>query len=285
MAKTPPFFILGNPRSGTSLLRLMLNNHPEISVPVECGFAVWLYDSYKEKDILDGKVVKQFVQDVLESRKFETWGISRSALEAALLTERFGTYGEMAAAIYHVYAAKKGKPEAILGDKNNFYVQHIETIKQIFPNPKFILVVRDGRDVASSYRELSTRHITSVYAPIIPATVDLVAHEWVKHNTALLNELSGNALLLYYEDLVRAPNHTLRHICAFLGVEFNTSMLEYYKHNDEPKEFLQWKAKTLEKPDPNNIGKYKLVLSQEDISRFEFIAGDTLSALGYHLTD
>jgi len=58
-------------------------------------------------------------------------------------------------------------------------------------------------------------------------------------------------------------------------------MLEYYKHNDEPKEFLQWKTKTLEKLDPNNIGKFNLVLSQEDITRFESIAGDTLKAFGY----
>ena len=45
--KSVPFFILGNPRSGTTLLRLMLNNHPSVAVPMECGFAVWLHDSYK----------------------------------------------------------------------------------------------------------------------------------------------------------------------------------------------------------------------------------------------
>jgi hypothetical protein len=285
MIKTPPFFILGNPRSGTSLVRLMLNNHPGISVPVECGFAVWFYESYKGKAPFDRNVVKQFVHDVLKSRKFETWGITQTELEEALLKQRFEHYREMAAAVYHVYAANKGKPDAIVGDKNNFYVQHIETIKSIFPSPKFILVVRDGRDVACSYKELSKRQMSSVYAPAIPATVDLVALEWVKTNTALLNELSANALLIHYEDLVRSPYPILRDICSFLGVTFDTSMLEYYRHNDEPKEFLQWKAKTLEQLDPDNIGKYKLVLSQEEIARFELISGDTLGALGYHLKD
>ncbi len=85
----PPFFIIGNPRSGTTLLRLMLNNHPLISVPPECGFAVWLYEKYKAENFLDKSIVRNFIADVVKSRKFETWGIDKEAIEASYYLENF----------------------------------------------------------------------------------------------------------------------------------------------------------------------------------------------------
>ena len=72
--------MIGNPRSGTSLLRLMLNNHPFISVPPECGFVVWLYEKYKNEKFVNKKLINNFIIDLLGCKKFETWGLSKSEI-------------------------------------------------------------------------------------------------------------------------------------------------------------------------------------------------------------
>jgi len=259
----------------------MLNNHPSVAVPMECGFAVWLHDSYKGIRTFDEALVRRFAGDVAGSRKFETWGIDKREIEELLLKEKFMSYREMAAAIYRIYALKHGKMNAVIGDKNNFYIRHIAKIKEIFGTPKLIFMVRDGRDVACSYKELSEKRITSLYAPVIPATIDLMAEEWARNNNALMKESSGSTLLITYESLVQMPHQTLERVCAFLGVDFNASMLEYYHNNDEPEEFLQWKTKTLDALDTHGVGRYKTGLSQDELSRFETVARDALRVFGY----
>lgn len=278
-----PFFIIGNPRSGTSLLRLMLNNHPLISVPPECGFVVWLHEKYKEESFLDKNVVENFITDVMKSRKFETWGVDRETIESFVLSRSFQQYKEIASAIYFAFALKIGKSPALIGDKNNYYIKHIETLKEIFNSPKFIFIVRDGRDVACSYRELSLKNISSIYAPNIPSSLELMANEWAVNNSLILKELNEQSLFVSYEDLVSDTSQTLGRICSFLNVVFSESMLEYYEHNDEPLEFLQWKSKTLEKPDAGNVGKYKNILTHDEVMLFESLAGETLSAFGYNI--
>jgi sulfotransferase family protein len=278
-----PFFIVGNPRSGTSLLRLMLNSHPLISVPPECGFAVWLYEKYKGKCFLDKKIAQSYIDDVVQSRKFETWGVGKDAIEGFIFSQQCEQYKEIASFVYFVYAQKNSKNPVLVGDKNNFYINHIAKIKEIFDEPKFVFIVRDGRDVACSYRELCLKNISSVYAPNLPNSIEEIANEWASNNKLITKESYERSLLVTYEDLVTHPRRTLKKICKFLGVDYDELMLEYYKNNDEPAEFLQWKSKTLEKPDGENIGKYKTVLSGDEIALFEFIAGETLDDFDYKI--
>ncbi|MEG6512199.1 sulfotransferase [Desulforamulus ruminis] len=278
------FFIIGNPRSGTSLLRLMLNNHPLISVPPECGFAVWLYEKYKEKRFDDKEVVKEFIEDVIKARKFETWGLSKECVEKYILSREYVLYEEIALAIYLIYAQKKGKNPTLIGDKNNFYIKHLASIKEIFNNPKLIFIVRDGRDVATSYRELFYKKIASIYAPKLPYSIEEIANEWVNNNKYIIEESCEYSLLITYEELVMGPRETLEKVCNFLNVDYHEAMLRYYINNDEPTEYLQWKSKTLEKPDCNNIGKFKYLLTDDEVNLFESIAGQSLHSFGYELS-
>jgi hypothetical protein len=259
----------------------MLNNHPLISVPPECGFAVWLYENYKGKSFLDKKTTEMFINDVIKSRKFETWGIETETIRHHIFSRKFENYSEITSAIYFAYALKNGKSSVLVGDKNNFYIRYIDKIKSIYHDPKLIFIVRDGRDVASSYRELSSHSLSSIYAPKLPNSMEVIAHEWVNNNKLIIKESYDHSLLITYEDLVTAPRQILGKICIFLDVDYNKLMLEYYKNNDEPAEFLQWKLKTLEKPDPHNIGKYRSHLTRDEIDLFESIAGETLNDFGY----
>lgn len=276
------FFIIGSPRSGTSMFRLMLNSHPEVIVPPESGFAHWLSNKYASLAFGDTEVLKNFSVDTFNSRKFETWGLSRQELESCFMRYQPTSYEELCQLVYFAYAVKKNKEVRITGDKNNYYIKHIKSLKQKFPNAKFLLLVRDIKDVVCSCLELHEKEINSIYKPELSNSIMDISNEWNKDNLDAYKLLNDNVCVVRYEDLITNPEQELVRVCTYLDVEYNHQMITYYMNNDEPKDFLQWKKKTLEAPDANNMMKYKSKLSAEDVILINNAAQDTLSLFNYN---
>lgn len=181
MTHRRPFFILGNPRSGTTLLRLILTTHTRLSVPPECGFLVWWYDKYKTWNISDSgnKLnIDRYLQDLKTSRKIETWGLNYDDLHNLILTSEPKNYGELSSLVYLSYSMHEGKSIHLWGDKNNHYLHHLQTLYTLYPNGYFIHLVRDGRDVACSYRALKNLDTQSPYKPQLPYSIKKIAAEW-----------------------------------------------------------------------------------------------------------
>lgn len=276
-----PFFVLGNPRSGTSLFRLMLNSHPLITVPPECGFALWLAKKYTARRYDEG-VYRQYASDVAVTKKFETWGIVARDIEQLLRDRHPVSYADMAALVYMAYAQKNGKKPHMVGDKNNYYVNFIPELTEYFPQSKTLFMVRDGRDVACSYLEIASRNdIESSYKPKLPSSIDEIAREWRASANAIMKGLENGGHCIRYEDLLYRPKSELARVCSYLGVPYSEEMLGYQAKNDEPEEFLQWKSGTKNKIDPSNIGKFSRLLSQEQLASFHAIAGNELRSFGY----
>jgi hypothetical protein len=290
MSSSQPIFIIGNPRSGTTLLRLMVASHPAIVVPPECGFAVWWREKYQgwNADSATDRV-EEFLRDLAQSKKIETWQMDFKAVADAIRSEKPANYAALVSLAYSVYARQHKPAFRRWGDKNNFHVRHVATLYALFPGAQFIHIVRDGRDAACSYRQLSEKKIESAYAPKLPVAIDSIAAEW-KDNLEAVR--AGFATLpkdqraeVRYEDLVHEPENTLRSLCEFLGETFDAKMLEYYSLNRrdtlEPTEFLQWKSKTLNPPDVAGIGRFRAELTAAEIETFEKIAGEMLRAYNY----
>ena len=284
-----PVFIIGNPRSGTSLLRLMINAHPIISIPPECGFIIWLKEKYNNlpSNLFLGRI-DEFLEDLFKSKKFETWNLDTKQLKNYILEQKFDTYSNLVSIIYKYYGLSKNKKVAIWGDKNNYYLNHIVELKQLFPDSFFIHIIRDGRDVACSYKKLSETKCTSKYAPNLPTETSKIADEWKTNITNINNQFVEfnyeHVIEIRYEDLVLEPKETLVKLCTFIGVNFCDSMLNYYnKTNDhEPAEFLQWKEKTLMPPTTSEVGKYTAFMSDDEITIFNEIAYDVLAKYNYY---
>lgn len=279
-----PFFILGNPRSGTTLLRLMLNSHPLITVPPECGFMLWLSKKYSLVNFNDPNNIEEFLRDVIKSKKFETWNIDLNKLQSFIKCRKPKSFQEICSIIYFYYGFLNNKRSIIIGDKNNFYLNYIDEIKDLFPKSKLILLVRDGRDVACSYRALQGKNLKSIYAPKLPYKIVDIASEWSANNRLLINLITAsNPLLVRYEELLLNPIKELSRMCIFLGVPYDNSMLNYHhvENQNEPMEFLGWKEKTLAPIDRDNINKFQLLLSKHEIAQFDNIAGAELDFFGY----
>lgn len=283
----PPIFIIGSPRSGTTLLRLMLTCHPNIVIPPSCGFAVWWYGKYR--DWPRGVMLDEFMGDLMTSRKIESWHIDRDELLYFLRRQGSYTYAMLVSAVYEWYGKSLGEPFTRWGSKDNFHVEHIPELRELFPDAVFIHIVRDGRDMACSYRELNARNINTRWAPDLPNDITEIALQWQSHlNTVARDFAAGawaNAYEIKFETLVLDAPGTLQLLCGLLGEEYDPTMLHYHVINREqellPREMLCWDEKTLLPPQVSVVGRHKRDLTTRERAAFEAIAGETLRRYGY----
>jgi hypothetical protein len=289
-----PVFIIGNPRSGTTLLRLAVTSHSNVCIPPEAGFLCWFsaaYGAWTQSDWANQNKTKNFLEAVATSKKFVTWGLSNSDLLDAFIMEPPVNYSSACSIIYNEYRKKKKPSASIWGDKNNFYINHIELINELYPAARFIHILRDPRDVACSYIELSRLKSKSIYRPNLPNDPVEIANQWLQNNTSASRSLSrlskSQKLRIRYEDLALDPQKNLSTICSFLGLDFEDGMLESHLHNRinhlEPSETLDWKKRTLSPITSSQIGRYKVDLSSEQINAIEKIAIGYMEKSGYNI--
>ncbi len=287
----PPFFIIGNPRSGTTLFRLIMDSHPDLVVPPECGFLVWWYKKYKDwtlDSLSSDSQMRRLLHDFENSRKMETWGMDFGKLRSYIERIAPENYGELSACLYEFYSLKSNGKVLRWGDKNNFYIHEIATLNAIYPNALYLLITRDGRDVACSYRELNRRKIQSRYAPDLPDDIVDIASEWLSNNQHAIRTLKDNGKPYHWdrnEDLVLNPEDTIRSCCRFLDVEFSPVQLDFFqaRSSEEPEEFLQWKEKVRNPIQASSVGRFKKELTEEQIGVLQRYAGRMLQELGYKL--
>ncbi|MEZ8144310.1 sulfotransferase [Enterovibrio sp. FF113] len=282
------FFIIGNPRSGTTLLRLMLNRHSKMCVPPEAGFLVWLYKFYGNESIN----VENFLDDLSRTSKFESWNIDIEKLRTFLCRREVKSYQFLIDSVYEFYIDDVlGKNVDVVGDKNNYYLEHVELLSSLYPEASFLHIIRDGRSVAASYKGVMASQLDSKYAPKLPTSMREIGSQWrcnvieIERQFSMLNKVSH--MTLRFEDLVKNPEETLSIVSEFLGVDYEKEMLQYHKtslnEGLEPEEYNAWKAKNLKPIDSSEAEKYKQ-LSYEEIAVFESVCSDVLLRYNYGLS-
>jgi len=284
-------FILGNPRSGTSLLRIILNNHKNIIAPPESGFAHWWlkkYDKWQKKDCDNSSKLNSFINDLMLSRKIETWKLNFNNLSEEIKLTKPSNYSELITLVYLSFISKTNVKVII--DKNNYYINHLNELLKIWPDAYFIHLVRDGRDVASSYIELMDKDIKNLkYKPKLSKNIANIASEWANNVLSIEDFLltidKDKRITIKFEDLILSTIDTLNDLCEKFKIEFDDAMMNYYSQTApkylEPKETSHWKKKTTSPPLTSRVGRYHEDLSPSDLKIFSSIADEALSKFGY----
>ena len=144
----PFFFIVGRPRSGTTLLRTLFDAHPNVIIPLECQFIINLYPKYGSVTHWSKDELMKFHADLQEQWWFDLWKIDPEELKSSLLDyEGSHTYSTVCKVVYDSYSSFFKKEEIrFFGDKNPGYAIYTERLLKIFPEAKFIHIIRDYRD-------------------------------------------------------------------------------------------------------------------------------------------
>jgi len=267
-----PVIVLGVSRSGTTLLKAMLDAHPELAIPSESYFVPQLWQRHGQTPDREA-----FLDDVGRITRIREWGISREDV-ARRLAER-PSFPEAVRAIYAAYADARGKGR--FGDKTPAYMQRLPLLERAFPGAAYLHLVRDGRDAALSFLEMRRRPSLNWARP---RGVAAFAAQWQREVQAARRFGSEIAPARYrelrYEDLVAEPEGALRDACAFLGLDYAPAMLEYHCGVD-PDRMVDHRG--LARPPLPGARRWREEMAPRDVERFEAIAGELLIELGYEI--
>lgn len=275
-----PIFIVGAPRSGTTLFQYILRSHPNISLPTgESHFFIPLYRNAASFGDLS-KV--QYIRKVLEamyaqSADFLDTDIHGIKFDIDQLSDEFqkesrNTIEKIISGLFEKNAAGEGKTR--WGDKTPYYVLHMKTILKMFPGAQFIHLIRDGRDCAISI--LKRKHDFGVYNTFFAAKYWEVYVELGRETGKHLGDNIYHEIR--YEDLLDNPTGIMKEVCSFLNEPYNDSLVNYHKSGEAGKTPLLQKPIT-----KSNQGKWQTSMPKKQIAIFEGAVGKTLFSCGYPL--
>jgi hypothetical protein len=277
----PFVFIVGCPKSGTTLLRRMVDAHPLVAIPNEQH---WLPKWFEQRKGVtpEGLATPELLSKLLEYERFTRMRIDREELERLIESDGPTKYSSFVSGVFDLYGKARGKP--LVGDKTPSYVRSIPTLHALWPEAKFVHLIRDGRDVyISTINWDRAFKITRRFAAWSQDPVTTAAFWW-EWNVRLGRE-SGGLLeqdLYYelrYEALIANPPEECAKLCKFLDVPYEDAMLDFRKGRERTEPGLD--AKRAWQPVTSGLSDWRSQMPAEDVERFEAAVGDLLDELGY----
>jgi|HigsolmetaAR202D_1030399.scaffolds.fasta_scaffold04922_2 Sulfotransferase domain. len=283
----PPFpFIVGMNRSGTTLLRMMLDAHPELTIPPETHFVPALIKATRQR----GATPEDALAAMKSVREWGDFNFSDEEMLRRLRALPKLRPGPAVRTFYEAYAERQGKPR--YGEKTPTYVQKMKLIQRALPEARFVHVIRDGRDVALSVLDRTVRDLTAAD----------VARRWRKKIRKAQEDAPAlrHYMEIRYEDLILDTEPVLRKVCEFLELPWSDDVLHYHERSPErlkemarplpgggrAKELtverrMKTHEMTTKPPSRDRVQRWRRQMTEEQRREFEEVAGDLLAELGY----
>lgn len=275
--RNPYVFVVGCPRSGTTLLQRMLDHHPELAVANDTHFIPRVLEPDQRED---QPLTDELVERVLTYRRFGRLGLPEQTVRE--IATRSETFAGFVTGLYSEFARLQGKPLA--GEKTPDYVRSLPLLHILFPWVRTVHIIRDGRDVALSVLDwaqpnkgpgryaLWQEHPVAVCALWWRRQVESGRDDGAAIGDAHYREVA-------YETLVARPEKTLRGMARYLNLPFAPEMVTYYEGKVRPDPGLSAKSAWL--PPTPGLRNWRTEMPRRDVEMFEAIAGNLLTSLGY----
>jgi hypothetical protein len=283
----PYLFIVGCPRSGTTLLQRLVDSHPQMAVTPETHWIPRWFHKKPGKGLPDGLVTKKFLRKLLDNPRFLELGIKLDEVAKPIAGGERIPYDRFISSLFDLYGQRRGKP--IVGDKTPGYARELPTLHLLWPSARFVHLIRDGRDVclsilnwerAKSWKtgEGAARFRTWPQDPVGTAAL------WWEWHVRLAREAGqqvGTGLYheLRYESLVARPSDECRALCEFLGVPYDDHMVRSYQERAMVGPGEGTKHPWM--PITPGLRDWRSQMPPESVEHFEAIAGAMLDELGY----
>ena len=277
MSSDRPIFVVGCPRSGTTMLQLMLHAHSRIALPPESRFLLPVYERRHEFGDLAGEEQRRaLARFIVGTAQFGDLGLDPAEVTGAIVAAP-PTLGSALGTVFKLYAGRFGKPR--WGDKRPSYLRNLPVILRLFPDAQIVNIMRDGRDCVASLKE----------TPWCPDNLGKQIDYWARSADASMRAAREYPADVYhqvrYEDLVADPRTHLREICEFLGEEYEPAMAR-------PSEvapvavpaYKTWHSLTRSEVTTARVSSWQQRLTPEQVARCEAVFGDRLEHFGYQLS-
>lgn len=268
-----PLFIVGMPRSGTKLVRALLNQHPSISLTLaESHFIPYFIKKFGNPPPFGSRAeMAPLLRELRQTAFFSTmqragYEFDESSFGADVVCNSWSAIFEQ---IFRHFGDKKDARDAIWGDKTPGYINHLPLLKRVFPHAKFMHVIRDPRDYCLSVRKSFAK---SIYR---------AAHRW-RHGVANAHKygsmLGSDYHEMHYEMLLEKPVSTMKDAASFLNIAYDDRLVDLVSAPEDLGD-----AKGHRKIVTDNKKKYRTQLAAYEIKRIEEIVCDVAKSVGYRL--
>jgi hypothetical protein len=263
-------FIVGMPRSGTKLLRDLLNHHTDIAIfPHETHFFRPLQEQFRKYgDVTNWNAFSKLYHDFKDAtffKRMELRGLTITA-EAWHRQLEGAEFRDLLQALFSTYSQITGC--SIVGDKTPSYITQLPMLGSCFPNAKFIHIIRDPRDYALSIRKAWRKDLRRA------------TQRWKQSIRKCRLDASSLAYLeVHYEELVAMPQESLTRVCGFLDLPFQANMLVFSRPSENIGDTRD--AMTVVK---HNVDKWREQLDADEVRQVELIAGALMHELGYSVS-
>lgn len=275
---TGPVFVVGVPRSGTTLVAELLNAHPEVAVAPETHYFPKYRDALRRDDRLDGRKGALALLDAFldgpESRWFDLGPDDREAIRETIRAADRVHDATVLQAVLDRWGVRLDKP--VVGENTPDHLRYVPEILEILPDARVVVVQRDPRDVSLSLRNVPWDHKT-------PLAHFLWWADYRERADAALQAEPERVARIRYEDVLDDPETAVRRLAEAVDVEPDPGMLRHHRTDQDSfdPDAEPWKAKAAQPIDPDNKEKWRTRMPADEVAICDHVLGDLLERAGY----
>jgi|APSaa5957512535_1039671.scaffolds.fasta_scaffold40792_2 hypothetical protein len=271
------FFLLYDPRSGSTLLSDLITKNMSVLISPETNLIINILLEYETNHILSNKDCNKILKITHKDRKINDWRITDKIIYI-IKTSTGGTIGDLVRDIFSSYIQSFSDYQdyTAFGLKKESYAAIADKLKLIFPDAKFICILRDPRGVFLSKKN-------SIYTGNgKPFQVDSIksSMEWkiyVRRIEYIKEQFKNSFLLIKYEDIIKDSDNIMLKISSFLSIDMDKSNKRYYVHNRYKNIHNNLSSKII----VNNDIRWKKELSDKEIFFIELACSERMEYYGY----
>jgi hypothetical protein len=275
-----PIFIVGAPRSGTTLLSALLSSHSKIACGPETQFFNKLSSQELDRAIRDNNWPKIAIKLIMsltlsEQKVYELFKVSEKEIEE-YLKDQEPSVSAMLKSLTLLHAKKENKLR--WAEKTPNHLLHLQQIREFFPQAPIIRIIRDPRDSANSMTKLP-------WASDLPLANAYLWNDWYQ-SSQFFFKIDTNTLTIRYEDLVMNPQNILKSITDFIGEAYEETMLDTSKSGKTVSSKNEtWKSDVSKPLDSSKLYQWKKSLSKDICDAMSFVCIDGVLAFNYELNN
>jgi hypothetical protein len=272
-ATIAPVFLVGCPRSGTTLLQRMLDAHPFVAITPETHFVrrFW-FGRYKYRPLTNDEPFERLVNDIIGMPEFADMQLDPEAFRADA-----GRVPRKVPALFDLLlrSFRDRRGARIVGEKTPNHLLYMPILQRFFPRARFVHIVRDPRAVVSSWKTV----------PWSTGTIAGDAGVWRRYmRTARMHPPSrGSLYVMHYENLTTAPDRELRGVCDFLGIPYVPAMLAFHERATDTLDLARepWKKNAALPVQARSRDDWRQTLAAAEVAEIEGVCRGEMVRHGY----